>query len=64
LTWILNLRISYPRQELFNGDNDAISAFRWVKYHPNIVAMHSFPIDGTLMMTTGQTNQVGYFRNR
>ena len=55
LTWILNLRISYPRQELFNGDDDASSAFRWVKYHPNLVALHSFLIDGTLMMATGQT---------
>jgi hypothetical protein len=56
LTWILNLCISYPRQqELFNGDDDASSAFCWVKYHPNLVALHSFLIDGTLMMATGQT---------
>jgi hypothetical protein len=55
LTWILNLRISYPCQELYNGDNDASSAFRWVKYHSNLVAMHSFIVDGTLMMATGQT---------
>lgn len=55
LTWILNLRISYPREELFNGEDDTSSAFRWVKYHPNLVAMHSFIVDNLLMMATAQT---------
>lgn len=55
LTWILNLRISYPHLELFNGDDDVSSAFRWVKYHPNLVAMHSFLVENNLLMATAQT---------
>jgi hypothetical protein len=55
LNWVLNLRIAYPRQELYLGDDDVSGAFRQVKYNPNLVAMHAFLVFGTLFMSTGQT---------
>jgi hypothetical protein len=55
LTWIWNLRITYPREELYLGDDDVSGAFRQVKYNPNLVAMHAFLVFGVLFMSTGQT---------
>jgi hypothetical protein len=55
LTWLWNLRITYPREELYLGDDDVSGAFRQVKYNPNLVAMHAFLVFGVLFMSTGQT---------
>jgi hypothetical protein len=55
LAWIWNLRITYPTDELYIGDDDVSGAFRQVKYHPNMVSLHSCLIFGHLFMYTGQT---------
>jgi hypothetical protein len=55
LTWLWNLRITYPREEVYLGDDDVSGAFRQVKYNPNLVAMHAFLVFGVLFMSTGQT---------
>jgi hypothetical protein len=54
-TWIWNLRISYPNEETYIGDDNATGAFRHVKYNPNLVAVHSSIVDNWLLMSTGQT---------
>ena len=41
-TAIWNLRISYPNQPLYIGDDDVSNAFRLVKLHPSVVGMHGF----------------------
>jgi hypothetical protein len=56
LTWIWNLRISYPHSKIFLGDNDITAAFRLIKYHPAMVAMHLYTVnDKYLGAATGQT---------
>jgi hypothetical protein len=55
LTWLWNLRITYPWFEIYLGDDDVSGAFRQVKYNPNLVAMHAFLVFGVLFMSTGQT---------
>jgi hypothetical protein len=55
LTWLWNLRITYPWVELYLGDDDVSGAFRQIKYNPNLVAMHAFLVFGILFMSTGQT---------
>jgi hypothetical protein len=55
LTWLWNLRITYPWVKLYLGDDDVSGAFHQVKYNPNLVAMHSFLVFGVLFMSTGQT---------
>jgi hypothetical protein len=54
-TWIWNLRISYPHEEIYIGDDNATGAFRHVKYNPNLVAMHASLVRDWLFMSTGQT---------
>jgi hypothetical protein len=53
LIWIYNLRISYPHQEIYVGDDDVSGAFRHNKYHPNVVGMHCYLIFGFLFFGTG-----------
>lgn len=53
--WIWNMRISYPYEELYPGDNDVAGAFRHGKYNVNLVAMHACIIFDTLFMSTGMT---------
>jgi hypothetical protein len=55
LQWIYNLRISYPNQEIYLGDDDVSGAFRHLKYHPNLVAMHSCLLYGYMFFQTGLT---------
>ena len=55
MIWIWNLRISYPQQEIYPGDDDVSGAFRHSKYNPFLVALHSYLIYGYLVMATGQT---------
>jgi hypothetical protein len=37
LTWIYNLRIAYPNNEIYVFDDDVTAAFQQPKYHPNII---------------------------
>ena len=55
LTWIWNLRITYPRLEIYLCDDDVSGAFRHVKYNPNVVALHAFLLFGALFFFMGQT---------
>lgn len=55
MTWLWNLRITYPDRDLFIGDDDVSGAFRWLKYHPNLVAMHTSVQAGYGVFNTGGT---------
>jgi len=53
LIWIWNLRISYPSEEIYLGDDDVSGAFRQAKWNPNVVGMSTFLIFGFLFLCTG-----------
>ncbi len=53
--WLWNMRITYPHTEIHPCDDDVAGAFRWNKYNPNLVAMHSYMLFGYLFMATGTT---------
>ena len=55
LQWIYNLRVTYPKKEIYLGDDDISGAFRHMKYNPNLVGMHSCVIAGHLACSTGMT---------
>jgi hypothetical protein len=55
LTWIWNLRISYPHEEIYPCDDDVAGAFRHGKYNPNLVGMHCVVIFGMTLLMTGMT---------
>jgi hypothetical protein len=55
MQWIWNLRITYPSEELYLADDDVSGAFRWLKYHPNLVAMHTSVQSGFGVLNTGGT---------
>ena len=55
LVFVWNLRITYPHEEIYPCDDDVSGAFRHCKYHPNLVAMHSYFIAGVMAMATGGT---------
>jgi hypothetical protein len=55
MTWIYNLRVSYPADEIYLADDDVSGAFRWLKYHPNLVAMHTSVQAGFGVLNTGGT---------
>jgi hypothetical protein len=49
------MRISYPHIEIYPLDNGMTSGFCHIKYHPNLVAMHTYLVYDILLMATGQT---------
>jgi hypothetical protein len=53
--FLWNLRISYPNEEIYLGDDDICGFFRHGKYNPQLVAMHSFVLRDSLFMHTSQT---------
>jgi hypothetical protein len=55
LIWIWNLRITYPKNEIYVCDDDASNAFKQVKYPPNLAGLHCYVVDGTLYAETEQT---------
>jgi hypothetical protein len=55
ITWLYNMRISYPHDEIYPADDDVSGAFRHGKYNPNVVAMHSCVIQGRMVCATGST---------
>ena len=55
LTWLWNLRISYPTSEIYPAEDDIAGAFRHSKYHPNLVSMHTFKQSGLVGTSTGST---------
>ena len=53
---IWNMRISYPNEPIYIGDDDVSNAFRLVKIHPTLVGMHGFQVnDEYLGFCTGMT---------
>jgi hypothetical protein len=55
LTFLYNMWISYPTDEIYAADDDVSGAFRHGKYHPNLVAMHSCTVLGRMVCSTGST---------
>ena len=55
MVWLWNLRISYPRKELYIGGTDCHGAFRWDKHNPNLVGMHTSVQAGYAVFNTGGT---------
>ena len=53
--WLYNLRITYPDEEIYLGDDDVSGAFRHQKYHPNLVGMHTCVLSGYMSVSTGLT---------
>jgi len=54
LTYIYNLRISFFNEEIFITDDDISSAFRQIKYNPNIISAKAFIVGPWLFACTGQ----------
>jgi hypothetical protein len=55
MIWVYNMRITYPWLEIYLMDDDVSGAFRWLKYHPNLVALHASIILGLGCLNTGGT---------
>ena len=54
LTWIYNMRISLPTEDILQFSDDVSGAFRWPRLHPWIAPAFSFLFFGTLYIPTGQ----------
>jgi hypothetical protein len=54
-TYIWNLRISYPTEDIYPGDDDFDGAFKRNKYNPDIVSLHAFMIGAIIYFATGTT---------
>lgn len=55
MIWVYNLRVTYPADEIYLADDDVSGAFRQLKYHPNLVAMHTSIQCGFGCLNTGAT---------
>ena len=55
MQWLYNLRVTYPTSDIFLGDDDVSGAFRWLKYHPNLVGLHASLMCGLGVLNTGGT---------
>ena len=55
MVWLYNLRLTYPFLDILLGDDDVSGAFRWLKYHPNLVALHASIMCGMGVLNTGGT---------
>jgi len=55
MVWLYNLRVTYPDLEIYLADDDISGAFRLMKYHPNLVLMHSSRQCGYCVVNTGGT---------
>ena len=55
MIWLYNLRITYPWLEIYIADDDVSGAFRLMKYHPNLTAMHTSMQCGYAVVNTGGT---------
>lgn len=55
ITSIWNMRITYPDQPIYIGDDDVKNAFRLIKNNPAVVGMHGFVGHGLLGLSTGMT---------
>lgn len=55
MVWLYNLRITYPDKELYIADDDVSGAFRLMRYHPNLMALHTSRQAGYCVINTGGT---------
>ena len=55
MVWLYNLRVSYPTELIYIADDDISGAFRLMKYHPNLCAMHTSRQSGYCVVNTGGT---------
>ena len=44
LRWVWNMRVRYPRMEIYLLDDDITAAFRMFSWHPNLVSMHGLKV--------------------
>ena len=49
------MRITYPNEPIFIGDDDVKNAFRLIKNNPAVVGMYGFVGHGLLGFSTGMT---------
>jgi len=54
LSWIWNLRISYPAHVIYLWDDDVSGAFRIVKYNPEVASAFSAMVNQKLWIPVGQ----------
>ena len=55
MSWVYNLRITYPDKEINLADDDVSGAFRQAKYAPALVALHTSIQCGFGVLNTGAT---------
>ena len=55
MVWLYNLRLTYPHLEIYIADDDVSGAFRLMKYHPNLMALHTSVQCGFGVVNTGGT---------
>ena len=55
LTSIWNMRITYPNEPIYIGEDDVKNAFRLIKTNPAVVGMHGFVGCNLLAFATGMT---------
>ena len=55
MIWLYNLRVTYPDLEIYLADDDISGAFRWLKYNPNLMALHACIMCGYGLINTGGT---------
>ena len=61
LVAIWNMRITYPDEPIYIGDDDVKNAFRLIKTNPAVVGMHGFVGCNLLAFATGMTFDDCYF---
>ena len=50
---IYNLRIAHPSDDIIIYKDDLVSAFRRLRYHPDVAAAYSFVVDNFLLLPIG-----------
>ena len=53
LTWIYNMRLTYPDEEIYPCDDDVTAGFKHLKFSPDTAGMNSTIFEGTLYLPTG-----------
>ena len=51
---LYNLRVTYPTEEIVQGDDDVQGAFKHLRINPNLVGMHAFLFESVIGFNTSQ----------
>jgi hypothetical protein len=51
---VYNLRITYPTEDIVQGDDDVQGAFKHLRINPNLLGMHAFMFDSVIGFNTSQ----------